>query len=384
MDKLEVKTTNLGKVKISYIVISDIHFGHNKNKTANIVNNLLAFFRKYNDIISKVDVIFLAGDVYERLLSVSSSDNVHSAEWLVMLSQYCKKYKIKLRILEGTPSHDSKQCNLFSTVLKELDIDVDFKYIDKIDIEYMKEHNAYVLYIPDEMHHDAKDTLEEVKQLMEAMKIHQVDIAIMHGAFNYQLPMVTLSSSHDEQEYLSIVRHYISIGHIHSHSVYKRILAQGSFDRLNHNEEEDKGAMYIKIDGDNKSFLFLKNDNALIFKTIDITTEDMIEAINKVEEITRDFKDGSHIRLTLRKDNPVLKSVLDFNKKFPRLHFIVKTLKEEESISITVDNVLANAKFDNLHITPKNIESLLLEEIGEGTLDPTLVNIIKEELSNVL
>ena len=102
-------------------------------------------------------------------------------------------------------------------------------------------------------------------------KDEEVDIAIMHGQFHYQFPRIKLDSSHDEQEYLNMVKHYIHIGHIHTHSSYDRIIAQGSFDRIAHGEEENKGCVVAKIDTTNREndeWMFLVNDKAMRFITL--------------------------------------------------------------------------------------------------------------------
>ena len=101
--------------KIKYMVVSDIHFGSNKNKTTNIANNLLNYLYVNVKIIKDLDVFILAGDVYDRLLSMASLDNIIAMECLTKLCMFCKLHNIKLRILEGTPSHDNKQCKVFST-----------------------------------------------------------------------------------------------------------------------------------------------------------------------------------------------------------------------------------------------------------------------------
>ena len=81
----------------------------------------------------------------------------------------------------------------------------------------------------------------------------KVDYAVMHGQFDYQLPKhITGMPRHDSQKYLDIVKHYIFIGHIHTHSVYDRIIAQGSFDRLTHGQEEPKGYVVSIVDDEEK------------------------------------------------------------------------------------------------------------------------------------
>lgn len=370
--------------KFSYFVISDIHFGSNKNKTINIVSNLMLFFKEYHNILKTTNVIFIPGDIYDKLLTVPSNDNIVSMEWLLNLARYCSKNGIKLRIMEGTPSHDNRQGVLLYTALKEKEINVDYKYIDTIEIEYMDEYNKNILYIPDEMHHHADDTLNEVKSLMESKNLHQVDIAMMHGAFNYQIPVIELPSMHNAQEYLSLVKYYISIGHVHNHSVYKRILAQGSFDRLSHGEEEAKGGIYVSIKNGESSFMFLENKNAMIFKTISIGTEDLQEAINIVKESLINVPKESYIRLAVKEDNPIIKSLRDIYKHFPLYLFSSKTIKNETNIKVTVDNIIANAEFDNLYINDKNIEDLIFKELDIDNLDLELQPIIKEEISNII
>lgn len=369
--------------KLKSIIISDIHFGSSKNKTENIVKNLLKYIYINSRVLKNVDLFVIAGDVYHSLLSVASMDNVLAIECLTKICMFCKLHNIRLRILEGTPSHDNKQCKVLYTILEELKIDVDFRYIENIEIEYIKELDANILYIPDEVHHNAEDTLKEVKELMTSMNLDKVDLAIMHGAFKYQLPMVDLKSSHDESEYLSLVRHYIMIGHIHTSSVYKRILAQGSFDRLAHNEEEAKGGFYIEIDNDRRSYVFIENKDAKIFKTIEIDTEDIMDGIELIGNVLKDIVEDSHIRLAIKTGNPLLKSVHDIIKRFPLYHFIIKTIKEEKHLEVKVDNVLSNGIIDSIHITKDNITSLIMNEISlkDITVD---INLINEELSNII
>ena len=364
--------------------MSDIHFGSGKNRTINIVTALILFFKEYHDILKNVDVIFIPGDIYDKLLTVPSNDNIISMEWLLNLARYCGNHNIKLRIMEGTPSHDNKQGKLLATALKEKEINVDYRYIEEIEIEHMTEFDMQVLYIPDEMHHHAEDTLAVVKELMESKNLHQVDIAMMHGAFNYQIPVVELPSMHNDQEYLSLVKYFISIGHVHNHSIYKRIIAQGSFDRLSHGEEEAKGGILITIENGEGTFLFLENKNAMIFKTIDVISEEVIEVISNVRRALKGVPNESHIRLAIHETNPVIRALRDVYKHFPSYHFVSKTLKSEDTTRVTVDNILANGKLDNLHITAKNIENLLMSEIDLPRYDPELQKIISEEISTII
>jgi len=368
-----------------YLVISDIHFGSNNNKTIDIINHLNLFFKKYDKVLRKLDMLFIAGDIFDRLLSSSSADNINATEWLTSLIYYCKKNNIKLRVLEGTPSHDNRQAILITKVLSRLKIDVDFKYIDTIHIEYLTEYNINILYVPDEIHHDADMVLNDVKVLMEEKGIDKVDIAVMHGAFKYQIPVIDLPYMHNEQEYLQLVRYYISVGHIHIMSIYKRILAQGSIDRMSHNEEGNKGAMLIKITKDGESsYKFLINDNATIFKSINVETEEVNELIKFLDMELKKYPMDSHIRLMLKKNNPIYKSLLAIYKRYPNYNWSNKGIDSGTEKDIKTENVLKSNPISNIQITNRNLEELLYDEIAIGELEEEMVRIIHEEVSSII
>ena len=112
-------------MKISYLVLSDIHLGHNINTTENIINNLQLYFKDNYKEFSKLDMICIAGDVFDKLLVSSSIDFILSTEWLTELIVFCKQHDIILRILEGTPSHDRNQSKVITSIIKKLNMRID-------------------------------------------------------------------------------------------------------------------------------------------------------------------------------------------------------------------------------------------------------------------
>lgn len=368
------------KSKISYLVLSDIHLGHDRTPTKYIVANLLAFFAANDKLLRKLDILFLAGDVYDKLLSSSSEEFITGNEWLSLLARYCSKHKIKLRVLEGTPSHDWKQLAVFSKMIDTLGLDLDYKYIDELSIEHMDDLGIHVLYVPDEWNHAAEETYIETTELMTKHGIDKVDIAIMHGQFSYQLPMVELPSSHDVDKYLDIVRYYINIGHIHTSSVFKRILAQGSFDRLAHNEEEDKGGMLMTIyhTGD-MEFLFLKNKNAYPYKQFDVSEMDASGVAKFIDKALTKLPLGTRVKIIIA-NNEVNKLLKPIQSKYKDLFF---TIQKKKAV---VEPVIKNNRIEitPFEITRNNVEELLLNELSKYNLAPNEVDIIKAELSDVI
>jgi hypothetical protein len=373
----------MNKKRINYLTLSDIHLGHNNNPTDNITNNIISYFTKYKNILIELDILYIAGDLFDRLLTASSNEYKKSIFILTFIAKFCKSHNIKLRILEGTPSHDWKQMDAFHITVKELVPDVDFKYISTLSIELMEDLGISVLYIPDEWRHHSEDVYDDVLACLKEHNLAAVDTIIMHGQFHYQIPNVILPSSHIESNYTAICKHYISIGHIHSKSVYGKIVAQGSFDRLAHNEEEAKGGMWFSIsDTEDDEFSFLENDNAMVFVTIDcrdiLELESLIEFLDT--KLTLDnYKESSHIRLYLRNDEKILDNINNLSKRYFMYKLTIKKDKNEDKVIETKEEV----EIESFSITPHNIEELLLDEMKNYIKSDYEIEIFKRELERV-
>lgn len=348
--------------ELKYLVISDIHLGHNNTKTDFIINNLKSFFIKYNKELTGIKIIFLAGDVFDRLLTTHSVDYVLAYEWLMELYIHCIRNDICLRVLEGTPSHDWKQATMFSMIIKKINQQADFKYIDKLYIEKNNKLGISILYIPDEYKPKATDTYAEVLKLLQENELSKVDIAVMHGQFKYQLPIV-LESSHDENDYLNIVKHYIHIGHIHTPSTFNRIIANGSFDRLKHGEEENKGAILATIGEEEDSFVFLENRKAKIYKTITFENEE------KLMEDIKTLPKGSNVRIMIHDKLDVTDHTLD---KINKLGISVKlVIDKKEDV---VKKSFLTEMVDTFTITKENISELVFDYLKKMELPDTTIN----------
>lgn len=290
---------------ISYLTISDIHLGNKRNKTYDICKNIDRFFDNYTNksIFTNLDIIFIGGDLFDKLLEFNSDDVYESISLLYRLMSFCSRNNIKLRILEGTPSHDWKQSKIANILNINTFEKLDYKYIDSLSIEYIKDLDISVLYVPDEWTDSAAKTYEQVKVLLKNNSLNQVDLCMMHGLFNYQLKdMPNNIIKHDEDNYLSITKYYINIGHIHTFSFHDRILAQGSLDRIGHNEEEPKGGIVCNIFKNGEmNFNFIENKNAKIFKTIEFKNNDLEKNKKKLKKLLIGLPLDSYVRIKAKK-----------------------------------------------------------------------------------
>ena len=362
-------------IVLSYLLLSDIHLGHNRNPSTFIISNLDSLFSKHNKKIKNVDVIFITGDIFDRLLSNNSPDYINIYDWLTKLVKYCSDNKIKLRILEGTPSHDWKQAKLLYNIVKRLGIKVDFKYFDNIEVETMT-INGYelnILYIPDEIYDNAEDIWLEVNNKLKEKNLDKVDLIMMHGAFKYQLHIKNLDFLHDEERYINITEYLINIGHVHNHSEYDKILCPGSFDRLNFADENDKkGGWLITLyeNGEVKKE-FLENITAMVFKTIDLTKD------KKIDKILKTIPNYSNIRLLVNKEDSIKTLVKELQFKYPNHRFVIKDIDKKEEKELKLNKNRKKELF-TFKINKDNIKSLIKEEIGE------LDKLVEEEIDMLI
>ena len=356
-------------------VFSDIHLGSKKNRAIDIVKALdVAIFDNKEN--TQLDIIFLAGDVFDRLLELNCEEIPVIDYWITRLLEYCAKYDILLRVLEGTPSHEWKQSLRFITIAKMLKLPVNIQYFDTIDIEYIEEFDIHVLYVPDEIKPTTEETLETVKELLVSRGISKVDYAIMHGTMDYQLgPGMHNSPHHSSEEYLQLVKHYIFIGHIHNYSIFDRIVAQGSFDRLSHGQEEPKGYVKAFVDKSSSNVFFIENKLAREYITIYITKMDIESALDHIKNLTVNLRPNACVRIESNETNLLFSNMNLLVSLYPTITWskIVrdnKTIEEETSIldeskeyvpiTISKDNVveLIKPRLDSIYMD-RSIELLV-------------------------
>ncbi len=367
---------------LSYLVISDIHFGHKRTPTEDIIKHFNTFFDNFTNKsqFTDVDLIIIAGDMFDRLLDFNSTDIHDITVWLYRLMNFCKRHDIRLRVLEGTPSHDWKQSRIVSTIAKMSFSDIDIKYIDTLLIETIEDLDLTILYVPDEWSAKTCMTFDQVQTLLKEQNLTEVDIAIMHGCFKYQVGVLhDRIDTHKESDYLNIVRYFINIGHFHTYTNYKRIIAQGSFDRLSHGEEETKGATLVHI-GSNPRHYFIPNREAKIFKTINIRFKDTDKALKSLAKQLSTIPEGSYVRIKATKDNHIYVSLDTIRLKYP-MYVFSKVLEDSDTV---IETQLAILEYTPISITPDNILKLILDNIADKyDLRDTEMDILNTNLKEV-
>lgn len=347
---------------LNYAVVSDIHLGHRHNSAERIIANLKIAFPR-NAETAALDIIFIAGDIFDDVLMFGEEDAGHCIRWIVYMLALCKEYDIHLVVLEGTPSHDREQSYNFVVQNEVNHIGCKLRYIKNLSIEYFQEFDINVLMVPDELPGGVDKTLQDVKDLMRSKGLEKIDIAIMHGQFDFQLPPHVHAPKHNSTAYLALVTGNISIGHDHTFKELDRISAQGSFDRLGHGYETPKGHMRYKLQADGTwEKRFIVNENAMQFITIDCHSMPLEETFKTIEQRIEKFEERSYIRIRAEANHPIF-SNMDHLIRMGPLHAWTKdaerTKQEEEVTPLTEED----KRYIPITITRENIAELVLDRI---------------------
>lgn len=371
-----------------FAVVSDIHLGHKRNDTTELIHQLKVAFPD-NTETGELDIIFIAGDLFDRLLDLANLSVAEIQLWMAYMVRLCSTRDIKLRILEGTASHDWKQSEMFMTVASSLGLPIDIQYIKTVHIEYMEAFGINILYMPDDWNHDHNDTLLEIKELMASKGLKTVDLGIFHGNFEYQLPPAAKSAPrHDSSEYLNLVDGLIFIGHIHTFSCFHHIYAQGSFGRLNHNEEEAKGHCRATV-RDDKSWdvKFVENKLARKYLTIKVDDLSLDDVIKRVHKVCAAIPDDSCVRLQGAKDHPAMHDLASFVRLYPTMNWTKDPKKKDqadEKGQLSPSEILA-LHYTPVHIDRHNVVDLVMERIRKTYGDnPTLISNARQNLMEYL
>jgi DNA repair exonuclease SbcCD nuclease subunit len=366
-------------------VISDIHLAAKNNPTKNIINNLCNALPD-NEETAELDIVFLAGDVFDRLVNLPEDEVFEIDMFICYLLQLCKKHNIKLRVLDGTKSHDWFQSARFVELNNIVKYKTDVVYVRDLSIEYIEEYGINILYVPDEWSTSTQDTLDQVRTLLSVKGLDKVDFAIMHGQFDYQMPLLAKKIPvHDSKAYLDIVREYIFIGHVHTHTFFDRIVAQGSFDRLSHGEEEPKGHVRaeINLDTSEKQWFFIENKGAKIYKTIKCSDRLNLESsLNKIKTQIKNVPDYSAIRVYANKGHPILENKHELTKIAPLMVWTVfgKEEQTKEQKFAEEDKAIESG----ITITSENIHDLLMGKIEAIEVNDLIYNKCSELLKEII
>jgi UDP-2,3-diacylglucosamine pyrophosphatase LpxH len=351
---------------ISLTFISDIHLGirsiDQKEMADALADNLFP-------ALPTTDILCINGDFFDTLVVFDSHGFDPIYEVILMLFRICQEYRIKLRILQGTFSHDRKQLDRFDTFYRNNHFDFDFRCVRTLDLEeiIVKDRALRFLFVPDDLpYKSSDDVVEVIKTKLIERGWHDVDYACMHGFFDFTYPKAISQENTIvfKESQFPFVKKAIDVGHVHQYRVGPngKAISNGSFDRLTHGDEAPKGFIRVIDYPDSFKAQFVENKDSAIYNTLCFTDEDtdvIREAINEhIESLKTDRTISLRISITSPEIGKAIKSWM--NETHPRIKCSIKReiVDKGQVFTLTTSPIVVSHE-KRIAPTPKTLSTFI-------------------------
>lgn len=313
--------------ELTGLVLADIHIGAMPiEQTLSEISML-----KYQLKDKYYSFIIVAGDYFDRKLYSYEKYIIIANDLFLFLLNHCDK----LRMVNGTKSHDNDQYNIFKqyeekAIYKLLDKEIDFKVINTVEEEYLFEE-LRVLYVPEEYVYDKR---EYYKNFFLEEGIY--DYVFGHGVIQEAMTNAVRNMKKDSNqrkkapvfttaELKRICKGQVYFGHYHVNTnIDNRVFYVGSLSRYKFGEEEPKGFYEISTNGEDYKNHFVENVHAQSYVKIMYSYQDKIfsEDVDLVKELNniKERKKASGI------DH--LKLIFNIPDDYPKSEFFINLVND--------------------------------------------------------
>lgn len=379
---------------LKVIGIGDLHFGHPRINAESLYKKLRACL--YPEL-KDTHLLMLTGDTYDQLLTVNSKAYHFACMFISDLLNISSQTGMQVRILHGTFTHDRDQLSVFNTLHIPLPR-ARFKVINSIYVEEITELRAmdeelpiklHVGYIPDNLPYKySTDAVEQLKNMMTVAGYDRLDILVGHGTFEH----VTVNTAHKPaclftiQQFERIVQGPIIMGHIHTPGNTRNVYYCGSFERIAHGEEEDKGFYVFTEDTRQPNSWrarFVKNTFTVPFYTItpEVTTDipKITQAfITNVEELFPHKRGYLRVLHPSAEVRTLLHRICAEN--FPDIVYSSKSTGDQEHVEMKIEEIQLDI-LDDIKPNVNNLGDLVYQFLEEHQL---LDDVPKERIFSLM
>lgn len=291
-------------MKYDIAVIADIHWDALDPKKQ---YHELQFFNAFLERIDKLDLLVIAGDVFDTKILLNSRTSLKALQWMSEVVDICKRRNCKIRIIKGTNSHDNNQLDAFNGY----DDGSDFFHIYRECTSEETLPGMKCLYCPDEV----MTQKEWEDQYADLLFGNIYDAIFFHGSFDIVLPEIVNQESEFmgskgiafKYSHFKDISHIMVGGHWHdgSSSEGEHMYYTRSYSRWSYGEMNPKGFVYLDYDTDDKSYCLQRviNPYADRFITYTVDTKSMQDIdsyTDLVETVRKDLEDPmNHIRISI-------------------------------------------------------------------------------------
>lgn len=358
-------------MKYKIACVGDIHWGaldaDKQRKELSILPEYLSN--------NKIDLLVICGDYFDHKLLLNSQASLQAIDFMNELRHLSIEKSFKIRVFDGTRSHDYDQLEVFMPFDNGDTFRVFRHTTQEETLPEMK-----CLYVPDENIDNDEWYREYGKEIMDETN----DIMFFHGNFDNMLGgLLTndeVASAHNVIFEYSVLSRIFSVmigGHWHDADSIGNMHYTRSINRWKFGEDRPKGFIVCDYDTSDRSYEITRIDNPYTdeYKTylIDTSIFTTLEDYNKMtSEIDKKLKDDSNVHIKIKivvtndsannkvySDHIKTRYSMDRRVKVSIENKFVKQKKKEKkkSLSDTKD------KFSFLFDSGKGIEEKFIEFI---------------------
>lgn len=369
--------------RFKILSFSDVHLGCDRIDQMEMVT---LFENILFEWIPKVKLVTIVGDLFDDSIVLSNSGAIYILDFITKFLHICDENNVTVRLLRGTFSHDRNQCQAVKSMADSMNVKNDVKYYDKIDVEYIKELDLKIGYIPDDLSPSFKtsqNAIELLKDKMLALGFDNLDYVLFHGYAEHVLPPKAHPKYVFNADQFPFVKKCVLAGHIHQHSSFRNFYYHGSLDRLAFNEEDSKGFLIVHDYKDSYSVRFIENTNAHIFKTLDYSKIEtgITERFRKDIEPYKDSRQTVYIRV-IHPDGNIRIALRNFvNEHYPNIKFFHTSPKNKTVTKMSEDIIIdqgVELRTYSVNTLPDDIYEYIRENKLEHVSKDTIVSVIDE------
>lgn len=398
------------KQPMKLITISDIHIGH--QDVLQLQKEFEPFIEKIHSVYKECqeeDIIFggvaITGDLFDHQLSMNSSDAKFAMNLIYEIATIVDGYNGYFIVLKGTQSHDLGQLDMFESFSDQFDNFYIANTLSAIDI-----FDYSILLIPEEYMKNQTEYYEEAFS-------DTYDIILAHGFLKFNcfnkneversMPNMPIF---DQEELITVAR--ISIfGHDHKYKEYReKIYYNGSWSRLCHGEEDEKGALLLYIDEEETRVERIINELTPIYRSVyldklltsyklTVNFENSVKAIRKFKIDEKvDFLKVKISEDMVETESTMVSLILSaFNTQYKKLGIMIESppfslkdgkpilLLRDSDVEETEDGQATDSKYDFLFKNDLEIDEKILQYLSlKPNIDTTDIELddIRDAISS--
>jgi hypothetical protein len=262
---------------IKIAVIGDLHFGiAATEREAKELDAFLGFIKTHD-----LDIIQFNGDYYDHKLSLGEPAAIAGMKFFSDVLNVAAEKGIKIRMIEGTQSHDRFQPRIFNEFIpdgpdgKPL---IDYRLYETVGAEEIDGLN--ILFVPEEYPMNIDEYYAPYKE-------GRYDLMFVHGTWDFINFGKTIDNDRNDMhtapvfkygEWKDALEHGLCVsGHIHGRHGFKdkggtKIIYPGSFTAWSFDQISERGFIYIDFDPETKKFEYelINNDASPKYANLDI------------------------------------------------------------------------------------------------------------------